>query len=493
MKARKGCWTCHARKVQCDGARPVCEKCVRGRRECQGYKTRLSWPREGDKKRAITGYAPPVAVYPTPEAKHFFINTTWQDIKLHRHVYLQKQSLHLIRPTSPWCQTTVAVNHLDLVHYFLDSAYLSLVTFGANTTTQVRDTLMRMALARDTTPGLALFYALLAFSSLRRNGIHQQAIQFKVLALQFLSASARGGGPLDSTAAIQHVAASMLLSAFEILLPSESSGEWLWYLLGAMEIIQATRLEDQLQDGDIAYLLEWVYYHNALSRFSMHHWRHKSLSPDRDSPNDSTTRGRQYSYITKHRQLWPSPNPAYAILNLLSEICDTLLDPRDPRTQTEAYKSRVKALEQRVESPIIIPDSTTPEDDSIAAAKRYHLATQIYFARASQDPWEPPSARLDSLVDRAFIPHVGSTSCVHFFPLFILACEARTDERRAIVLEILDQSESRTRIRSMKGLKSVILSIWVQQDLHADNDLLTSYYGIMSTVISSGNALPSFV
>jgi hypothetical protein len=74
---------------------------------------------------------------------------------------------------------------------------------------------MRMALAHDTAPGLALYSAVLAFSSLHRNGLHQQAVQLKISALQYLSASTRGG-PLSSAEAAQHVAASMLLGAFEV-------------------------------------------------------------------------------------------------------------------------------------------------------------------------------------------------------------------------------------------------------------------------------------
>lgn len=98
-----------------------------------------------------------------------------------------------------------------LVH---DTAYLSLVTFTTGSV-QIRDALIRMALARHSAPGLALFFALLAFSSLHRSGLHQQAIQLKILALQYLSAPVKGGR-LSPAEAAPHVAASMLLSAFEV-------------------------------------------------------------------------------------------------------------------------------------------------------------------------------------------------------------------------------------------------------------------------------------
>lgn len=95
-------------------------------------------------------------------------------------------------------------------------AHLSLVMFGQQPC-QIRDILLSMALTQDAVSGLALFYALLAFSSLHRNGINEQAIQLKIQALQFLSAAVTDD-PLVLSQAAQHVAASMLLGSFEVSL-----------------------------------------------------------------------------------------------------------------------------------------------------------------------------------------------------------------------------------------------------------------------------------
>lgn len=72
-----------------------------------------------------------------------------------------------------------------------------------------------MAMTQDTVSGLACFYAVLAFASLHRHGVNEQALQLKVQAIQSLSASV-AGEPLASAQATQHVAASMLLGAFEV-------------------------------------------------------------------------------------------------------------------------------------------------------------------------------------------------------------------------------------------------------------------------------------
>jgi hypothetical protein len=117
-------------------------------------------------------------------------------------------------------------------------------------------------------------------------------------------------------------------------------------------------------------------------------------------------------------------------------------------------------------------------DDSVAV-QVYQMAARIYFVRASQSSWKL-SKRIDSLIDNVFAGPLPAHACGHFFPVFILASEARTDERRTTIQNLIDNVESSAQIRGMDGLRRTIQSIWVQQDLHADSDLLVNYLGIMS-------------
>lgn len=416
-------------------------------------------------------------------------------MELYRHLNLPIQPLHVVQTYPKLCgQPHIGANNIDLlmdlVNHFHDSAHLSLVTFDVNTL-QIRDALMRMALANDTVQGLALLCALLAFSSLHRHGLTQQAMQLKISALHSLSASAKEG-PLTSTESAQHVAASMLLGAFDILLPSASSGEWLWYTQGAMDTIQTTCLEAQLYESDFGHLLDWVYFHDALSRFPIHHWQHASLA--REAPNTIYVKppGVQYPPLARYRPALPPPNPSYAILNILSEACYMLLDPKDPTSRSEEYRGRLRELERRVETIHVKSASTSSSADAALAVEVFQTATRVYLARASQSPWETP-ADLDSLIDKAFAGPIVNCICPHFFPLFILACEARTDDRRAAILHLIDGTETNLRIRSRAWLKEVIQSVWVHQDLHADGDLLVNYVDVVSDMISSSNTVPSFV
>lgn len=74
-----------------------------------------------------------------------------------------------------------------------------------------------MALTQGTMPATALFNALLAVASLHRSGLHVDAVQYKLSALRALSISANTA-TTDPTEAAQHVAACMLLCAFEVRL-----------------------------------------------------------------------------------------------------------------------------------------------------------------------------------------------------------------------------------------------------------------------------------
>ncbi|KPM39653.1 hypothetical protein AK830_g6901 [Neonectria ditissima] len=370
-----------------------------------------------------------------------------------------------------------------------DSAHLSLVTFGQSPS-QIRDALLGMALAHDAVPGLALFYALLAFSSLHRYGLNEQAVQLKIQALQSLSASVTDG-PLISGKAAQHVAASMLLGAFEIVQPSEGSNEWLLHTWGAMDMIQATQLQDQPFESGTGHLLNWVHYHETISRFAAHHWRHKPLVPRASIRSNTSPQDLQFASLTRYRPNLPSINPTYAILNLLSEICDTLVDPRDPRSCNEEYQDRLRDFERRIEDVAVESAEAGSSPDTTFAVELYQTATKIYLMRASQSPWEP-TANLEPLIDAAFSGPVQSCTCQHFFPLFIVACEARRDDQRVSIINLVERTQRDGRIRSIQGVKNTIQSIWAQQDLHKDNEVLVDYLDIMSAVISSNNTIPSF-
>ena len=109
-----------------------------------------------------------------------------------------------------------------------------------------------------------------------------------------------------------------MLSALTILVkiqsPSDSSGEWLWYVQGAMDIIQGTHLDQQIDLSDISSLVDWAHYHDALSRFVMHHWRHRSVASSSKDGFDSEQRTMQYPPLVKDRPVFSFKRSIDALL-----------------------------------------------------------------------------------------------------------------------------------------------------------------------------------
>ncbi|CVK95256.1 uncharacterized protein FMAN_13401 [Fusarium mangiferae] len=347
-----------------------------------------------------------------------------------------------------------------------------------------------MAMTNNSASSSALLHAILAYSSLHRHGLSETALRLKVQALHLLSTSAEDG-KLSLVNASLHVAASMLLGSFETLRPSESSGEWVWHIWGAVDVIQATQLSHRSSESETYALIDWVNYHHTLSRFSTQHWRHKALAqkafikPVQRSDHVAT------SQLSIYKPNHPPIDPTSSIMSLLFDACDIIIDPQDPKSNSPEYRKSLQRLEAQVDDLIASPIPNDLNPESAVALELYRVATRIYIARASQSPWEAP-ALLDSLIDALFEGPVASCTCIHFFPLLILACESGRDDQRVAILNLIDRTQRDARVRSMKAVTNAIQAIWVQQDLHADDEVLVNYMDLLSIGISSSSTIPSF-
>lgn len=84
------------RKIGCDKTQPACHNCVRTHRICRGYSLQLSWPGDGDRRRARTSYyEAPAQIFNSgsgraddPQYKTVaFLNLTIEDISTYHGLY----------------------------------------------------------------------------------------------------------------------------------------------------------------------------------------------------------------------------------------------------------------------------------------------------------------------------------------------------------------------------------------------------------------------
>lgn len=173
------------------------------------------------------------------------------------------------------------------------------------------------------------------------------------------------------------------------------------------------------------------------------------------------------------------------MLNLLKDVYEAVLD------QSNVGSEHLHRLQTRVQDVSSVQQSTAMGPSAAMDSFIWQMAMQIYLARASQLS-DTPDVDLDGMVDDALSGPILGCACPHFFPLFIVGCEARTDSRREAILNLIDRAENSGIVRSKAWLKDVILSVWVHMDLYADEDLLVDYVGTIGTVISASGAIPSF-
>lgn len=133
--------------------------------------------------------------------------------------------------------------------------------------------------------------------------------------------------------------------------------------------------------------------------------------------------------------------------------------------------------------------ATDDDVDGPLITELYRLAVLVYLDRAS-DNLLNQGAKAQEQIDRAFTILAQLRSCERQFPIFILGCEARSDDQRAVVLDLIDRTEKGVSSRSCNHLRLLLQAIWTQDDLAVRE---ANYWDKVSYIISCCNILPTFV
>ncbi|KAM3069054.1 hypothetical protein ACMFMG_004234 [Clarireedia jacksonii] len=483
--ASTGCVTCKDHAIACDYARPSCLNCSRSNRKCQWYSLRLSWPRANDHRRAAVSKSSPHS-RPLPTAGKIsgarFVHISHWDFELYHKLTspVPVRILSLRDVPITWNPSKLKTLDQDLLEHFCCEASTSLANFGQDAKA-LGKILVRIALGEETASGLAALQALLAFASLHRYGLQSQAFELKIAALGSL---AKGSSTprLGVKETLQHIVTGMLLCSFEVHQSSCTSGQWKQYVEGVKTVIKESSVKTLLEfDSDVAVLLDWVHYNDVLARFSEIHWKKEGAPDLLPVPTDF--------FVSQVSNL---PPPIFSILDLLSQVCDVVSISSSQLEKCDDHdscKSFVEVLDWRIRS-LPMPKVTDDNDDTILVMKLYQLSMLVYLNRISDDIIGQP-ARTQQQIDQAFDILRRLNSCKQQFPIFIIGCESRTDEQRAIVLDIISRTEKMSSSRSFNHCRGLLQAVWAQDDLSESNNI--GYRGKLTSVISYCVILPTFV
>lgn len=350
------------------------------------------------------------------------------------------------------------------------------------------ETLMRLALSTTSHSATAVRRGILGLSSLHRYGVHRKAVEIKIAAIEALAAAS--SGTISGIEAMQHVAAGMLLCSFEIHRASCTSGQWRWYITGAKSIIRASSLSGSQfkHDSDFNILLDWVHYHDALSRLSSLHW-YPGPTKGQDPPSSNVTPEEECRFdecedipILPAIELTTS-SIANTLQVILTEACDVLVAKQYSISFNQTYYCNfMHGISWRLASL-----ATSVTSDPIL--ELFYLATIVYLNRATGNLLEPETIT-QQRISRAFTIFAPMGLCERQFPLFILGCEARTDEDRRMVLDLVDRTDRAVSSRWMFLTRAFIQKVWVQDDL-AGGEL--DYMDKLSAIMSTCKILPPLV
>ena len=183
------------------------------------------------------------------------------------------------------------------------------------------------------------------------------------------------------------------------------------------------------------------------------------------------------------------------MLNLLSQVCDTVSSgaiPPGTSGNVDDFKNFLEVLDWRIRSLQIrqVPDDKDHvSDDATLVMQLYQLAILLFLNRSFETLIDQP-VRMQQHIDKAFAILPRIRSCKQQFLIHVIGCEARTDEQRAVVLDVI----SRTKMSSSRSLKyctRILQAIWAQYDLA--NGTYIGYRDKLTVLISHCLIVPSFI
>ncbi|KAI0856237.1 fungal-specific transcription factor domain-containing protein [Xylaria cubensis] len=442
------------------------------KRQISGSSVRLFWPKENNHRRAIVGVSPPdhVAGHGNQyTSASRFVHISVSDVEMHHRLTVagaNETTPPVLSVPLPWNPQKLQVNDKDLLYYFQHVAAQALATFGQDPT-DLGNVLLRIAVSSSTESATAVLRSILAFASLHRYGMQSEALKLKVSALEALGAS--GSPYINKSIVVHHVATAMLLYSFEVHQSSPTSGDWVPYMCGIENLMRTAGLDLRgCEQYDIACLLDWVCYNDIISRFSLRHWD--------GSGQGIRTLPEPPSILTQSS--YASQSDA-TVLMLFAETYDSAPLGEHSCKVTTNQEEFVRILDWRLRS-------TSTADEA------FRLAALVYLDRITDSLIIEPS-RTQENITRAFAHLSKLPYYKRQLPIFILGCEARSDEQRAIILDLISRTEENTAVRSFNHVKVLLAAVWAQDDLVDEQTGGLNYGNKLTSTISRCSFPPSFV
>jgi hypothetical protein len=333
--------------------------------------------------------------------------------------------------------------------------------------------------------------AVFALASLQVHGSSStNAFRYKRRVLAEIASEATDW--LDERALLRNLVATMLLYHYEVsTLESSRRGTWVTFFCAVKRIINTSPAMKQLVRREYSVFLDWIYYHEALSEFTVRHWKVPyegcGFAPIARSAEALDGIGRQID---------EGIGCPTEVLELLVHACRQAIVPPWPEMEyTAAELERARVLEQRISTavgdfgPIPTPTTTTRNRRTMVS-DLHRVACLIYVNRAVHRV-SGTEFRHRRLIREGILLLGELETCQTAWPLFVIGCEAFDDEQRLAILHVCERSlrDSRQRSSHIDSTQRLVEAVWNQRDL---NEGQVEYITILDAVIGGLAFMPLF-
>lgn len=183
------------------------------------------------------------------------------------------------------------------------------------------------------------------------------------------------------------------------------------------------------------------------------------------------------------------------VLSSIATLFSNIVDPDDPKFCSAEHTDSLDVIERSLTycTQIVEDRSGEPKcpqtEIATKVAELYRLAGLVYLYRAARG-LPTNAAKVRSVVGSAFGILPTLSILQRAFPLVILGCEAKTDDERLIILDLLERNRTHRELEPCCRIRSFIEASWAQDDLHTEKEV--NYVRKMDAIISLSKNVPSF-
>lgn len=181
---------------------------------------------------------------------------------------------------------------------------------------------------------------------------------------------------------------------------------------------------------------------------------------------------------------------AHPLLQLLAEVFETRLYASDPLYHSNDYQRSLDSLKSQLTNVDLVTRDDGEESDKYYCLEFTRLAGLIYLERVSRN-FSGQSTQLYHWKEDALCILAKLNTSPPSFAMFVVGCEAHTDEERLVVLDFFTRLEQVPHLNSLLEAKGMVQTAWIQHDLGIEGEL--EYIHKVNLVMSSRDVIPSFI